>query len=516
MTTYDLFLSFPNQIHLFDTASAFTYRIQSASARLWRRSSTFAIQTGRSRSPAMDGIESRQLESPGVTWLGHEASPAKQPRETVSKDASAPLQSTSSNSDHVEDHVAAGSRFPRVENDLQSSPIVYSDVSRPSPEPVISTPETSRAEWDVGRGAEYEAGSTGLRTRSRVCTDDFGSNASSTRASPSRAPRRGNIPHGRRSVSDTQAVTKTSKKWPPRRGRRRTLPPLLLDDVEAGESTQMFRVAGGSMDNQNKTTTLPQSMFNPIPWPLPSAFTPLSPQPTSVRTRRTPFEIGEFIRKVIRKPSLQASSDGSGSVYIFRDEEKTHLLKIGCTADSISQRKKDIGSKCNVHLQDVFRIPSSYHKRVEKLVHIELTNFRSHTDCACGMRHREWFKISEQMARQAVERWAAFVVQDPWDEEDKLKPFWMRRINHTVTALNDSKLSDEQAAEILERFVRPTRLDYVAHRWYSTTPMFKRMRSDPWRLCAVGLPLVRLANPLLYWVLYACVLVAFLQQCWTD
>ncbi|OCK93282.1 uncharacterized protein K441DRAFT_422099, partial [Cenococcum geophilum 1.58] len=70
--------------------------------------------------------------------------------------------------------------------------------------------------------------------------------------------------------------------------------------------------------------------------------------------------------------------------------------------------------------------------RAEKLVQEELAYFRRPYTCSkpnCVRNHREWFEVSEDLAKRTVKRWTDFMRQNPYGEDRKLKKEWMVKIN---------------------------------------------------------------------------------------
>ncbi|RDW58125.1 hypothetical protein BP6252_13536 [Coleophoma cylindrospora] len=104
-----------------------------------------------------------------------------------------------------------------------------------------------------------------------------------------------------------------------------------------------------------------------------------------------------------------------GYVYIYKSAD-LKLVKIGRTTD-VNRRISEIKITC--HIPDLEIVDCGYVKypeRVEKLVHLELQNFRDVPKCHHNRRainlavgHREWFDVPDYVAVKSVELWKAFV-----------------------------------------------------------------------------------------------------------
>lgn len=76
--------------------------------------------------------------------------------------------------------------------------------------------------------------------------------------------------------------------------------------------------------------------------------------------------------------------------------------------------------------------------KIEKLIHLQLSthrlrenlqNGRCNEGKGCASRHQEWFDISLNQARSAVERWVEWMrITLPYDREGYLKKEWVGRV----------------------------------------------------------------------------------------
>lgn len=74
-------------------------------------------------------------------------------------------------------------------------------------------------------------------------------------------------------------------------------------------------------------------------------------------------------------------------------------------------------------------------RRIEKVCHEELNNFRRKMDCKnegvtgkCNTVHGEWFAVDKAVAIRTVKRWRAFLDHSPYGDDGVLDEFWKARL----------------------------------------------------------------------------------------
>jgi hypothetical protein len=206
-------------------------------------------------------------------------------------------------------------------------------------------------------------------------------------------------------------------------------------------------------------------------------------------------KIAENIRQYLRNPSTLKRPGDEGYVYIFGDERRPGLLKIGITKNELNVRESTLQNNCKVELVRVYHTGRQieHYKRVEQLVHRELMAFGHHGKCrGCRRRHREWFRVDEDDAKAAVKRWTDFVKKKPWDSELdanltlklKLKPFWDRRLNDLLSDSDEKGLYHRQPLSgRLDLFVSPSITYHVRYywRWFFLERRGKAIMASPFR-----------------------------------
>lgn len=139
---------------------------------------------------------------------------------------------------------------------------------------------------------------------------------------------------------------------------------------------------------------------------------------------RSNQEIAEALRSKVEEP-LTNSDMKDGFLYMFWDQQNFGMIKIGHTID-LEKRLNQWNSQCKVthyyHQSsrdgEPLKIPHVH--RIEKLMHIELDNYRKKRTCdGCGKNHIEWFDIDEAKAKDVFQKWRDWINQKPYALDHK-------------------------------------------------------------------------------------------------
>ena len=155
-------------------------------------------------------------------------------------------------------------------------------------------------------------------------------------------------------------------------------------------------------------------------------------------------DILEKIRSHSTKASgvlSKRSKKEDGYIYVFESTMYNGYVKIGRTKNPIEDRMKE-WEQCEIgciYIEDPMYTKFRHYELVEKLIHIELCNYRCKFKCKeCGKRHKlnptahknyvshgEWFEIDKVQALQVVEKWRRWVIkQEPYTPYGVLRDFW--------------------------------------------------------------------------------------------
>jgi hypothetical protein len=131
------------------------------------------------------------------------------------------------------------------------------------------------------------------------------------------------------------------------------------------------------------------------------------------------LSVSEALREVIIKP-LKPTDKKPGFIYVFWDKEHFGKLKIGRTKD-LKRRLEEWNRDCGrVHAYHPAirrgELPEIPHvSRVERLIHTELKDRRKERACAsCGVKHQEWFDVSDALALKVFQKWQDWIIQEPY------------------------------------------------------------------------------------------------------
>ncbi|KZL79392.1 hypothetical protein CI238_01287 [Colletotrichum incanum] len=206
--------------------------------------------------------------------------------------------------------------------------------------------------------------------------------------------------------------------------------------------------------------------------------------PATATKRLSGFQLDGDISKLIKDgPSKDKEKEmEAGCIYLYKIKlrgSEVRLLKIGRTQKHTKKRLKQIRAACG-HLEIVEHdkavaedIP--FHGFAEKLIHTELNNYQHQWLCACGTRHNEYFRVSEDTAVEVFERWRDFCKKEPWDTSGKILPAWGQRLK-TRSGFDGPEQNFDH-----RKFAR---------RWAAfTAPMsFEELSSDAIRVWRSGFP----------------------------
>lgn len=168
--------------------------------------------------------------------------------------------------------------------------------------------------------------------------------------------------------------------------------------------------------------------------------------------------------------SITGKPSHEGLLYVFQ-VAGSKLFKIGRTAQRLPTRKAAISNNCQLDLLVVSQSPIfKYLKRAESLAHTELSNFVRHPGCHHPT-HKEYFRVSEEVAVRTMKRWAKFLSQSPYDSKGFLKDFWNDRLRRLPPPPERETVDDHDARhKRWEKFVSPSHLDHGLYWWRLAKP----------------------------------------------
>ncbi|KAF1958623.1 hypothetical protein CC80DRAFT_591556 [Byssothecium circinans] len=264
----------------------------------------------------------------------------------------------------------------------------------------------------------------------------------SPQSTPSKTPQSGSLFAPRRTPSDTKPLLRDPHQFPQ--------PPIEPDTISPGSSPE-----------QEPPMATPSRLVQPTVLKPNYA----SPSPKATPPRRTPQKeqreydiepsstIVNNIRGILRQPIDEGNK---GYIYVLKaprffeafpsaKDRGEQWVKIGISRD-INKRIKSLKAQCG--FEDLVNcggdfgdaMPMEYLRRIERVCHAELHNFRRPMNCGesanglsrCEVVHKEWFNVSEDVAIQVIRRWMRFLAQDPYTDVGLLNEFWGKKIRVAI------------------------------------------------------------------------------------
>ncbi|KIN03866.1 hypothetical protein OIDMADRAFT_177952 [Oidiodendron maius Zn] len=142
------------------------------------------------------------------------------------------------------------------------------------------------------------------------------------------------------------------------------------------------------------------------------------------------------VKKLIERKIIPNEKE-KGIVYIFRRPDCV-LIKIGYTTEeTIQKRMKGFKRLCGYVPIVIHQVSTEHAMKVESLVHRHLHKQRRketliYGACnegkGCTVHHKEWFVVSDELAKSTVEAWVSWMNQKPYDANGCLKPVWTEHV----------------------------------------------------------------------------------------
>ena len=149
-----------------------------------------------------------------------------------------------------------------------------------------------------------------------------------------------------------------------------------------------------------------------MPWQLPKKYTGTTLQ--------------EHLQQEIQEPikrTVQAGRRHHGRIYMYWVQGSFGLVKIGFTTRTVDKRLKEWRSQCkrtphSINLSRDYRDTLPLVRRLEYLIHTELRDKRVREPVCSGCRkpHKEWFVVSNELAKQVTQKWCDWMQQCPYEK----------------------------------------------------------------------------------------------------
>ncbi|KAL4928897.1 GIY-YIG nuclease family protein [Aspergillus undulatus] len=132
--------------------------------------------------------------------------------------------------------------------------------------------------------------------------------------------------------------------------------------------------------------------------------------------------------------SYNDKNDKPGHAYVLFDAcDQTPFIKIG-SSNNVRSRMGTHRRQCQLETWNLRQRPAkpiSRPMRLERIVQAELRNLVCNPQCACGVKHTEYFWASKEAGVELLDFWAGWLqTHEPYDSQENLKDFWFDRLNH--------------------------------------------------------------------------------------
>jgi hypothetical protein len=228
--------------------------------------------------------------------------------------------------------------------------------------------------------------------------------------------------------------------------------------------------------------------------------------------KKSEIAVNRKIEAIISEGPKKAEDRGYNYIFIVkRSSEEIALLKVGWTKN-IDQRRSRLISTCKYdsieELPDGVSSRMKYSYIAERLMLAELENFKWQGECCCRSQHKELFDLPEQDIIVAVfKRWLKFCREDPWDEERKLKPFWVKRLQEMgpYSTVKRSPYDPSRVAQRWENFINVPDSHRLRHDATTVAEVIKPLR---WQTLALveAIIIAFLTFPSIYSFWWVCFL----------
>jgi hypothetical protein len=194
--------------------------------------------------------------------------------------------------------------------------------------------------------------------------------------------------------------------------------------------------------------------------------TPQSPQsPTPQSSRSIDIKLCEKLLQPL------TNEDEIGTIYVLRDPSKPDQgYKIGYSHRADYQERIDEHhSRCDFEpkvVHTIYYVENAF--RTEQLILLDLKDRQADVTCngrktsQHSRKHKEWFQVTEQVAKETVDKWTKFMnEQRPYDERRTLSPFWKYLLRVRKLTNHDHINHDARRKQWSLVLAPPTDLSYL-------------------------------------------------------
>lgn len=433
--------------------------------RDWHQKDAINVYSGwqreiREECLRLNGLDQRQRGERAPSMLGWENGL------NLARQQQQGWESEESEEDDIVSHSGRSDTDSHVDSDFDGQDVSFdreNDDSSPSPEEIVSTPDTTFSSSDGDSPDFYNSTPSQGSSTSNGAQDSLNPPTDSQETTS-----HGSVPapptSAHNSTTDTESALVPFDE-PPATSAGDA--PTVSDESEVKEE-------GGSSDTDEFATHLSNidvKIFQNPDAAVCSASVPgiLSPRQPASASPPAGFRIypqapspASQLKELLNLMTQTVSQHRryTGVLYGFARPSAPGMLKIGVVkdrvvarrpfADPVDHRLATWQAQCGHPVIEVFRKPIACNaaERVERLVHQALREYRRVEDPPCGPcerrktaskartgggrcsggQHNEWFEVDVKTALRAVDLWAAFAEQQPYDRFGRLVDFWSAEV----------------------------------------------------------------------------------------
>jgi hypothetical protein len=179
------------------------------------------------------------------------------------------------------------------------------------------------------------------------------------------------------------------------------------------------------------------SKTEPVPTQDPKTLPVNQTEPLCFEPYQPPKTASNYVDLAVCKLAITDLSEKedrkTGSIYIYWLKPDCRRLKIGYTARTkhnptkrLQEQRNDCAKDYQFHESSPHAITLPHVRRVEKLIHEELKEYRKMATCdSCSRRkgkpvsHNEWFDIDKALVVMVYQKWKDWILTHPYEDDGK-------------------------------------------------------------------------------------------------
>ena len=132
--------------------------------------------------------------------------------------------------------------------------------------------------------------------------------------------------------------------------------------------------------------------------------------------QRSKLAVSTWVEKQASTP-LTTLEHKTGSLYVYWNQANFGVYKIGYTTDDVGIRLRNWRTQCKHTAQQLHSVEVPNVRRLERLVHAELKDYRvKEKRCrGCKRGHIEWFNVEYKLIEKSIAFWTEWIRKRPYE-----------------------------------------------------------------------------------------------------